>query len=156
MTKAELLEMTKMNLQLLPQQKQYDKYIGQLIEAAKKGIIREGVQTLSTDEIDDCHLIAMYAAYLYRARNYIAPTADSSNNKYFATTSNNAGQMPRMLRRALNDRIMEEKIERGGSDDGRRYGDDLQAGGYQRRRYDAETGSAPGCCHDVRKSYHRI
>lgn len=115
MTDAELLEMTKANLQIISGMTGNDSYITMLIQAAKKEIGREGI-TLSSDEngdvddVGDCNLVVMYASYLYRARNYIAPTADASNNKYFATTSNNAGQMPRMLRYALNNRLFQQKM----------------------------------------------
>lgn len=110
MTEQELLEMTKMNLQLIT--KQYDGYIRLLIKAAKDYIARKGIN-LDLTAIGDCNLVIMYAAYLYRARNYITPTADSTNNKYFATTSNNAGDMPRMLKRAINNRLLSQKVKEG-------------------------------------------
>ena len=110
MTDNELLEMTKLNLQLVTTQ--YDKYILNLIAAAKSYIKTKGI-ILDLTDIGDCEIVIMYAAYLYRARNYITPTADSTNNKYFATTSNNAGEMPRMLKRAINNRLFAQKAREG-------------------------------------------
>lgn len=110
MTDNELLEMTKLNLQLIT--KQYDGYIRMLIKAAKRYIKTKGIDLDLTD-IGDCNLIIMYAAYLYRARNYITPTADSTNNSFFATTSNNAGEMPRMLKRTINNRLLSQKAREG-------------------------------------------
>lgn len=110
MTDKELLEMTKLNLQLIT--KQYDEYIATLIKAAKSYIKTKGI-TLDLTDIGDCNIVVMYAAYLYRARNYVAPTADTTNNNFFATTSNNAGEMPRMLKRAINNRLLSEKARKG-------------------------------------------
>lgn len=108
MTEQELLEMTKMNLQLIT--KQYDTYIAQLIKAAKAYLTRKGI-TLDLTDIGDCNIVVMFAAYLYRGRNYVAPTGDSTNNSFFATTSNNAGDMPRMLKRAINNRLLSQKVK---------------------------------------------
>ena len=106
----DVLATTKSNLQLDYTTHQ-DAYLNTLIEAAKTEIKREGVQTLSPDtDAADCNLTAMYAAYLYRLRAVNNVTADASNNKYFATTSNNQGIMPHMLRRLLNNRIFQEKV----------------------------------------------
>lgn len=106
-----VLEITKANLQLNYTTHQ-DAYVNTLIEAAKTEIRREGVSTLSPDDdIADANLVAMYAAYLYRLRAAQSVTADASNNKYFATTSNNQGIMPHMLRRLLNNRIFQEKVK---------------------------------------------
>lgn len=107
-----LLDITKANLQLNYTTHQ-DAYLNTLIEAAKTEIKREGVSTLSPDtNVADANLTAMYAAYLYRLRAAQSVSADASNNKYFATTSNNQGIMPHMLRRLLNNRIFQEKAQR--------------------------------------------
>ena len=110
MTDNELLEMTKLNLQLIT--KQYDSYLRMLIKSAKSYIKTKGI-TLDLTDIGDCNLVIMYAAYLYRARNYVAPSADTTNNSFFATTSNNAGEMPRMLKRAINNRLLSQKAREG-------------------------------------------
>lgn len=111
MTEQELLEMTKMNLQLIT--KQYDSYITQLIKAAMAYLATKGI-TLDLTDIGDCNIVIMYAAYLYRARNYIAPSgSDASGGRSFATTSNNAGDMPRMLKRAINNRLLSQKAKEG-------------------------------------------
>lgn len=88
MCDAELLELTKLNLQILTSV--YDAYLAHLISAAKKEIEREGI-TLSLDAVEDCNLVVMYAAYLYRKRAGDTP-------------------MPRMLRYALNNRLFAEKV----------------------------------------------
>lgn len=107
----DLLNLVKYNLQLTFTN-QYDGYLEELLEVAEIEIKREGVMTLSPDtDAGDRQLIIMYAAYLYRLRAAQSTTTDSSNNKYFATTSNNKGIMPHMLRRLLNNRIMQEKVQ---------------------------------------------
>lgn len=115
-----VLDVTKANLQLNYTTHQ-DDYLKVLIGAAITEIIREGVETLALEDGEgdvalspdapaaDVNLVAMYAAYLYRLRAATSVTADSSNNKYFATTSNNQGIMPHMLRRTLNNRIFQDK-----------------------------------------------
>jgi hypothetical protein len=88
MTDAELLKMTKSNLQIAGST--WDAYLGQLIEAAKEAIARQGI-TLDVSKIGDCNLIVMYASYLYRKRADDKPV------------------MPRMLRYELNNRLFAEK-----------------------------------------------
>ena len=91
MTDADLLKMTKLNLQLAGSA--FDSYLSELtIPAAKKAIAQEGI-TLDLEDQNDCNIVVMYAAYLYRRR------ADSE-----------AG-MPRMLRFALNNRLFAEKAK---------------------------------------------
>ena len=90
MTAAELLTMTKLNLEIPANNTLFDDYIGKLIEAAEQMITREGMNL--TESIEDGNLVVMYAAYLYRKR------ADSSP------------VMPRMLRYALNNRVFSEKM----------------------------------------------
>lgn len=88
MTDAELLSMTKSNLEVLTSA--HDTYIGMLISAAQSAIGREGI-SLSLSDIEDCNLVVMYASYLYRKR-----VTDEG--------------MPRMLRYALNNRLFQEKV----------------------------------------------
>ena len=95
MTDEDILEQLKTDLQF------YDlsgggafagkilNYLNRLIAQAKMLITREGV-TL-TDSAEDGLLVEMYAAYLYEKRK-----------------SDNA-TMPRMLRWALNNRVISEK-----------------------------------------------
>jgi hypothetical protein len=124
MTKNDILEMLKANLEIINSLK--DKYLGQLIETAEKEIKREGVTfttttiestTTTTDdegnetttttteisyEVDDANLIVMYAAWLYRKR------VDDSLSGY--TSAISATGMPRMLRYQLNNRIFSQKM----------------------------------------------
>ncbi|MBQ6322596.1 MAG: hypothetical protein IJI24_06960 [Lachnospiraceae bacterium] len=87
MTDEELLAMTKSNLSLISTT--WDTYLGNLINVAKQSIAREGI-TLN-GSLEDDNLIVMYASYLYRKR-----------------AEDNPG-MPRMLRYALNNRLLSEK-----------------------------------------------
>ncbi len=89
MTAAEILNMTKHNLEIPASNSMNDEYIANLIAAASSMIAREGI-TL-TDSVEDGNLIVMYAAYLYRKRVDNSP-------------------MPRMLRYALNNRLFSEKV----------------------------------------------
>lgn len=90
MTAAELLTMTKLNLEIRAANTLYDEYISNLIDAAKQMISREGI--VLTESIEDGNLVVMYAAYLYRKRAEDSP------------------QMPRMLRYALNNRLFSQKV----------------------------------------------
>lgn len=67
----------------------YDSRLIQYLESAKTQIEREGI-TL-TDSVDDAQLVIMYAAWMWRRRD----TGEG---------------MPRMIRYALNNRLMQEKI----------------------------------------------
>ena len=91
MTDAELLTMLKADVEIIAANTTKDEYLGNLITAAKQYITREGA-TLSLDQMEDCNLVVMYAAWLYRKRAEDAPA------------------MPRMLRWALNNRIFSEKV----------------------------------------------
>lgn len=91
MTDAELLTMLKADLEIIAENTTKDGYLAQLITAAKQYITREGA-TLNLDQMEDCNLVVMYAAWLYRKRAEDAPA------------------MPRMLRWALNNRIFSEKV----------------------------------------------
>lgn len=79
----------KQDLQLL--QDRQDDYLRTLLDIAASMIARVGI-TL-TDSAEDMGIQAMYAAYLYRHR------AEKEN------------AMPRMLRYALNNRLLAEKLE---------------------------------------------
>ena len=68
-------------------------YLLELIEAAKESIEATGIWL--TDTARDRNLVVMYAAYLYRKRKADNPKGED--------------KMPRMLRSALNDRLMAEK-----------------------------------------------
>lgn len=84
MTNAEILTLLKIDLQISA--KSLDTYLSTLIETARAFIAKEGV-TLN-DSAEDGMLVEMYAAYLYRKRR-----------------EENAS-MPRMLRWALNNRLL--------------------------------------------------
>ena len=114
MTKDDILEMLKANLEIINSLK--DKYLSQLIETAEKEIKREGVTFTTTEvqtttttttteisyEVDDANLIVMYASWLYRKR------VDDSLSGY--TSAISATGMPRMLRYTLNNRIFSQKM----------------------------------------------
>lgn len=90
MTAADMLTMTKLNLEIPAANTLFDAYINNLIDAAKQMISREGI--VLTESIEDGNLVVMYAAYLYRKRAEDTP------------------QMPRMLRYALNNRLFSQKV----------------------------------------------
>ena len=90
MTAAELLTMTKLNLEIPASNTLFDEYIINLIGAAEQMISREGI--VLTESIEDGNLVVMYAAYLYRKRAEDSP------------------QMQRMLRYALNNRLFSQKV----------------------------------------------
>ncbi len=96
MTADEILEMVKYNLTIMGTA--WDTYLNNLIEVAKQLITREGI-TLDTSSVEDCNLIVMYTAYLYRKR---AESTVQGNLSW-------AAGMPRMLRYALNNRLFSEK-----------------------------------------------
>ena len=68
-------------------------YLLSLIEAAKEYITEKGIWL--TDSAQDRNLVVMYAAYLYRKRK--------------ADNPKGLDKMPRMLRSAINDRLIAEK-----------------------------------------------
>lgn len=78
-----IMPILKADLQI--QTNAIDGYLNTLISSAKEFISREGV--LLTDSYEDALLVEMYAAYLYRKRE-------------------EGGEMPRMLRFALNNRTV--------------------------------------------------
>lgn len=91
MTDAELLTMLKADLEIIAANTSKDDYLAQLITAAKQFIEREGA-SLNLEQMEDCALVVMYAAWLYRKR------------------AEDSVAMPRMLRWALNNRIFSEKV----------------------------------------------
>ena len=92
MTDNERLEILKADLQLLTTAQ--DSFLRHLLKVAGEMIETEGIKL--TESISDEHLRIMYAAYLYRKR------AESQNNSYQQA-------MPRMLRWALNNRLIKQK-----------------------------------------------
>lgn len=93
MADSDILTILKVHLQIAVNR--LDEYLLALIQSARRFITQEGI-TLS-DSMDDAVLVEMYAAYLYRRRR-----------------EENAA-MPRMLRYALNNRLLSEK---GGQNNG--------------------------------------
>lgn len=86
MTDNDILTILKVDLQV--SSGALDSYLLTLIEAARGYIRQEGVALSASSE--DSLLVEMYAAYLYRQRR------------------NEDTQMPRMLRWALNNKIIGE------------------------------------------------
>ena len=67
----------------------YDERLSQIIQSSYASIVREGA-TLDVSGLEDAQLVVMYAAWIWRRRD----TGEG---------------MPRMLRWALNNRILSEK-----------------------------------------------
>lgn len=88
MTNGEILEMVKANLSIMSGT--WNDYLENLVRVSREEIAREGI-ILDDDSFSDCNLIVMYASYLWRKR-----------------AEDNAG-MPRMLRYALNNRLIAQK-----------------------------------------------
>ena len=87
MTDLAILPILKMNLGIAGTT--WDRYLQTLLAVARKEIAREGITI--NDSVDDDNLIVMYAAYLFRKR------------------AEDTATMPRMLRYALNNRVIAEK-----------------------------------------------
>ena len=85
-----LLAMLKTDVGISASTTAYDTRLTQYLNAAKAAIIREGATTISTTDPADMQIIVMYAAWLFRRRDAM-------------------DGMPRMLRMALNNRVMREK-----------------------------------------------
>lgn len=85
----QLLAMLKTDLGILTTTL-YDQRLTQYLQAAFTAIRQEGATTLNLDDALDAQLIVMYAAWLFRRRDAMEG-------------------MPRMVRWALNNRIMAEK-----------------------------------------------
>lgn len=79
----------KHDLQILHEKQ--DEYLKSLLDMSASMIKREGIEL--TEDIEDVGLQVMYAAYLYRHR------AEKEN------------AMPRMLRYALNNRLLSQKMK---------------------------------------------
>ena len=94
MTQHELLVMLKVDLGI--SSSAFDERLKQYISAASRAIQAEGA-AIDLNDANDCQLVIMYAAWLWRRR-------DSMDG------------MPRMLRYALNNRVFGEKM--GGGADG--------------------------------------
>lgn len=96
MTEAQitaLLKSLKVDLGILSTTK-YDERFTEIIKSSALMIEREGVATLNPDSLEDAQLIVMYSAWTWRRR-------DSGEG------------MPRMLRWALNNRVLSEKAKDG-------------------------------------------
>lgn len=104
MTDANLLVLTKANLEIYPGNTMHDHYLAALTTVAKTEIAREGI-TLNLDDYGDCNLVVMYTAYLFRKR-----ASDGAGVNYSTTATMSVG-MPRMLRYALNNRLFSEKMK---------------------------------------------
>lgn len=88
MTEQDRLAMLKIDLGI--SSTGYDDRLKQILKSSEKAIKKEGVSTLDNTDLDDCQLIVMYAAWMWRKRD----TGEG---------------MPRMLRWSLNNRIFSEK-----------------------------------------------
>ena len=86
----ELSLILRANLDLLSIDENKQAFLDQCIASARDLIQREGICLV--DSAEDTQLIVMYAAYLYRKRAVNEP-------------------MPRMLRFALNNRLLSEKAQ---------------------------------------------
>lgn len=85
-----LLAMLKTDVGISASTTAYDTRLTQYLNAAKAEIICEGATTISTTDPADMQIIVMYAAWLFRGRDVMPG-------------------MPRMLRKALNNRVLREK-----------------------------------------------
>ena len=104
MDNAALLVMLKRNLEIITDymdeaaRQAKDTELTQYIQAAETYIDREGI-TLHLEDIGDCMLIVMYAAWLYEKRRAVS-----------AGYGQAPAPMPRMLRWNLNNRLFAEKL----------------------------------------------
>lgn len=90
MTDSDILVILQADLNILNPDATRTAQLEQYIQAAKAFIEREGEKLSTPYSIEDGQLIEMYAAYLFRKRD------------------NDTG-MPRMLRWALNNRVISRK-----------------------------------------------
>lgn len=88
MTEDSMLALLKSDLQIMTSV--FDDYLKNLLSTAFSMIKKEGINLTTSTE--DINLQVMYAAYLYRMR------------------ANPSNPMPRMLRYALNNRLLSEKM----------------------------------------------
>lgn len=100
MSDTDILAILKANLEIRNTIK--DDYLAQLITVSVSEIKREGITLSDPYTLEDANLIAMYAAYLYRKR--------ATNEEQYQTVSFGMNGMPRMLRYALNQRLMSQKM----------------------------------------------
>ena len=91
MTESDVLVLLKADLDLINPDATRLTQLNHLIKVAEAEIEREGVTLSSPLNIEDGHLVVMYASYLFRKRK-----TDEG--------------MPRMLRWALNNRLFAEKM----------------------------------------------
>lgn len=105
MTNDDLLVMLKSDLEIITEymdaeaKAAKDTELLTYINSAKEFIAREGI-TLSLDDVGDCLLIVMYAAWLYEKRK--------SGTSYGREVG-----MPRMLQYIKNSRLAQEKMKNG-------------------------------------------
>ena len=92
MTDEYLLSMLRADIEQPPLT--VNEYLLDLIGIARERIADKGIH-INEDSISDGGLIVMFAAYLYRKRK--------------ADNPKGVDKMPRMLRSAINDRLMKEK-----------------------------------------------
>lgn len=97
-----LLTMMKVDLGILTSTL-YDERFRQLLTAAIRAIIDEGAATLNIDDPLDQQLIAMYAEWLWRKKDFTLGTRQNVDMT----------AMPRSLRLALNNRVFREKAGAG-------------------------------------------
>lgn len=88
MTDDEILTILKADLDIIYVDAGKEEFLMNCIRHAKSLIEREGIRLKET--IEDGNLVVMYAAYLYRKRQSNDP-------------------MPRMLRYAMNNRLLSQK-----------------------------------------------
>lgn len=88
MTDDEILTILKANLDIVYVDNGKEEFLLNCIRHAKSLIEREGIKLKET--IEDGNLVVMYASYLYRKRQSNDP-------------------MPRMLRYAMNNRLLSQK-----------------------------------------------
>ena len=98
--KTNMLSMIKVDLGITTMA--YNGRLGDYLQSAESQIRREGI-TLDLESLDDCQLVVMYAAWMWRKRDFTA--------RYVGETSTG---MPRMLRYALNNRLFSEKVKTDG------------------------------------------
>lgn len=96
-----ILTMMKVDLSILTTTL-YDERFRQLISAAIEAIAAEGVDTLNVNDPLDQQLIAMYAEWLWRKRDFTLGTRQNVDMTI----------MPRSLRLMLNNRKTGEVVRR--------------------------------------------
>lgn len=104
MTTQEKLAMLKADLQMLTSAN--DEYLTTLIGVAEAAVTREGI--VDDGSMDYNAAVVSYAAYLFRKR--AASTSGSYGSGGGSETS-----MPRFLRYMLNNLLLSQKMQEGGS-----------------------------------------